>query len=276
MALRSAFAAAVLLAAGLARAADVAVVAPHPPTGPYAEAFQGVCDGLGACPPLLAPSDEIPPGTRVIVALGGRAARKRLPAKTVMVIALSPGFEPRREDGDAPLVRVRLTPSPAEFVRRLLLRRPQTRRIALLWDEPASGRYAAAVRAAARARGVEVILIEVAEAGDLPAALRSLPDVDALWLAPDPELVTPGVFAAVAECARARDAAFFSPAPGLASGGADTSLAPTFRAAGLRAGAAARAALTAAPAEDAVYPDENPSDPVSTLFVSTPAATRTH
>ncbi|MBI3564218.1 MAG: hypothetical protein HY079_03365 [Elusimicrobia bacterium] len=263
--------AAVVLAAANARAADVVVVAPDQPTGPYAEAFKGVCDALGVCPPLLPPSAALPPGTRVVVALGGHAARKRLPAKTVLITALCPGFEARRGDADAPLVRVRLTPSPAEFVRRLQRLSPRTKRVAMLWDAEASGRYAAEVRDAARARGVEVVATEVAESGDLPGALRSLPDVDAIWLAPDPDLVTPGVFAEVAEAARARGAAFFSPAPGLTHAGADAGLAPTFRAAGLRAGQAAREALTARPASEAVYPDDA-AEPPPALFVSTPSA----
>lgn len=262
---------AALLAAVPASAADVVVVAPEPMTGPYAEAFKGVCDALGACPPRLAPGDEVPEGTRAVIALGGRAARQRLPAKTVLVTALTPGFEARRP-GDAPLVRVRMTPSPADFVKRLLRLRPDAKRLALFWSSDTSGRFSTAVLEEGRGKGLDVVGVEVGSAADLPASLRSAPKMDALWLAPDPELVTPEVFAEVAECARARGATFYSPAPGLTDHDADPGLAPSFRAAGASAGAAAREALAGRLNGGAVYPEEPLIPPLSGMAVSSPTA----
>lgn len=274
--MRLALAAALLLAPAAARAADIVVVAPEEPSGPYAEALRGICDALASCPPVLTPTAALPAEARVVIALGRRAARRTVPARAVLVTALTPGFEARRAPGSGPVVRVGLTLSPDDFAGRLRALRPGTRRIALLWTAPASGRFAAAVRDAARPLGIEAFPVETSDPPDeLPPLLRAMAEVDAVWLAPDPELVTQAVFDEVAESARARGAAFYSPAPGLTGRGADPALAPSFRAVGERAGAAAHDALAGRPAQDTVYPTATFPAPLSALLVSTPAATGT-
>lgn len=258
------------LLAPSARAADIVAVAPAAPMPPYQEALQGVCDALGACPPVLTAANGLvlPADARVVIALGGRAARLRYPARATLVTALTPGFDARAGEGDGPVVRVRLTYAPDEFVRRLKAAKPEARRALLLWSRPASGRFARAAAAAATPLGLTAIPVEVADFGDVPALLRSLPDADALWLAPDPGLVTPTLFDAAREIARGRGMTFFAPAPGLAERGADPALAPAFRAAGLAAGAAAREALAGLPAADEAYPRDFPDEARSLLVSS--------
>lgn len=65
-----------------ARASEIVVVEPESLMPPYQEALKGVCDALGACPAVLTPSEDLPKDARVVIALGGRAARRRYPAKT--------------------------------------------------------------------------------------------------------------------------------------------------------------------------------------------------
>ncbi|MFI5345288.1 MAG: hypothetical protein ACHQ51_02830 [Elusimicrobiota bacterium] len=263
------FAVIVALCAGAARAGEIVVVAPESPMAPYQEALQGVCDALGACPPVLNASGNfsLPKDARVVIALGGRAARLRYPPRAIVVTALTPGYDARPGPGGA-VVHVRLTFSPAAFTRKLAALRPGVRRAVLLWAEPSSGRYASAARAAAAAAGWEALPVQVPDARDLPSLLRSLPAADAVWLAPDPGLVTPSTFDAAREYARSLGAAFFAPAPGLADRGADPGLAPAFRAAGLRAGEIARAALAGPPEDDEAYPDDGPAE-LKFLLVST-------
>jgi ABC-type uncharacterized transport system substrate-binding protein len=261
-----------LLAAapGPAAAAPVVVVAPETGAAPYQEALQGVCDALGACPPVLPASSarlSIPADTRVVIALGGRAARRSYPARAALVTALVPGFEARTAPEDGSVTRVPLEYSPAEFARRLKELKPGAKRIVLLWSADASGRYAAAVREAAAGAGFEAVEARAEEADEIPSLLRALPDADAVWLAPDPELVTPVTFDAVREYAQSRGAAFFSPAPGLCGRGALPGLAPSFREAGLRAGAAARALLDGGRPEAEAYPGGAAAD-VKGLVVS--------
>ena len=261
-----------LFCAGSARAGEIVVVAPEAPMLPYQEALQGVCDALGACPPVLKAADalQIPPEVRVIIALGGRAARLRYPAHATLVTALTPGFD-ARPGREGSVVHVRLTFSPSEFARKLKLLQPNVRRAVLLWSEPTSGRYTSAVRVAAAALGWEAVPVQVPDPEDIPALLRSLPAADAVWLAPDPGLVTRMTFDAAREYARTRGAAFFAPAPGLADRGADPGLAPSFRAAGLRAGMAARETLGTERVPEDAYPDDAPAD-TKILLVSTKTA----
>src|SRR6185312_6485870 len=190
-----------LSAAASARAEDVVVVAPESPSGPYREALDGVCDALGACPTVLATGDELPASVRVVIALGGRAARQPYPASAALVTALSPGFEARARPGAGAVARVRMTFSPENFARRLLILKPGAKSAALLWSEPASRRFSEAVREAGRRLGLAVTTVEVSDPDAVPKLLRGLPAVDSLWLAPDSALVTPMVFDAACEYA---------------------------------------------------------------------------
>jgi hypothetical protein len=264
---------AALFAAAAARAApaqETVVVLPRAPMDAYREALQGVCDGLGACPPTLAAesSDALPPGTRVVIALGGRAARKRYPSSVALVTALTPGYEARPRPGDGAVTRVRLTYAPDEFARKLLLLKPGAKRVVMLWSEPASGRFAESVRQAGVAIGLEAVAFRLADADDLPALLRSLPSADALWLSPDAALVTPTAFAATCEYARARAVMFFAPEPRLAERGAAAGLAPDFHDAGLRAAAAARDALAGRALPEESFPVAG-TEPLAATSVST-------
>jgi hypothetical protein len=107
------------------------------------------------------------------------------------------------------------------------------------------------------------------EPEELPALLRSLPPSDALWLAPDPALVTPTTFAAACEYARSRGVPYFAPAPGLTERGATPGLAPDFLAAGLRAAAAARVALAGGGVLEEAFPAAESSQPLAAMIVST-------
>lgn len=193
-----------------------------------------------------------------------------------LVTALTPGYEARARAEEGPVVRVGLTLSPAEFARRLKAARPGARAAALLWSEPASGRFAAAAREAAAPLGLDLRPVEIADPDDLPAVLRSLTGIDAIWLAPDARLVTPNAFETVREYARGGGKAFFAPAAGLAGPGVEPDLAPSFRACGWRAGLAAREALERRPEPDA-YADREPPEAggsgatVSTSPVAAPA-----
>jgi hypothetical protein len=264
-------AAALSAAAGASRAGKIVVVAPASPTSPYSEAIRGVCDALGSCPTILTADEdlEIPADARVVIALGGRAARLSYPARTVLVTALSPAYEARVRPGSGPVVRVRLTLAPDAFVKRLLALKPESKRMELLWTDPASGLFAEAVRAAAVPLGLTVTPVKVAAPDAVPGLLRGLSRADSLSLAPDAALVTPTTFDAVCEYARSAGLSFFAPAPALAARCGLSGLAPDFRSAGLRAGAAAREALAGAPLPENAYPSAPGGDPASDITAST-------
>lgn len=245
---------AVLLAPGLAAAAEIVAVMPGSRTAPHEEAFQGVCEALGGCPPVVAAGAPLPEGARVVVTIGGEASRQRYPAELTLVTALCPGLQARPSAGDGPVVHVRMAPSPADFAAALTARHSGVKRIALLWSDRARGRYARELVAVLGAPGVKVDLRRVESVDDLPALLRGLPRPDAIWLAPDPTLVTPVSFALLKEYTRAQGVVFLAPAAGLAANGADASLAPSFRSVGVRAGLVARDALAGREIPQEAYP----------------------
>lgn len=251
--MRAPLLAALLLAPGLAAAGDIVVVMPESRTVPHEEALQGVCEALGACPETRPAGASLPEDARVVVAIGGHAARQRYPSELTLVTALCPGVEPRASVSEGPVVHVRMTPSPAEFAAVLRARRPGVRRIALFWSSRSRGRYVRELVAVLSAGGVTADARRVESLQDLPSLLRSLARPDAVWLAPDPELVTPVSFALLKEYAKAEKTLFLAPAAGL-SDGADASLAPGFRSVGVRAGLAARDALAGREIPREAYP----------------------
>ena len=268
-------AAALLAFAAASRAGEIVVVMPKTRSSPYNDALQGVCDALGACPTVLSAGEdlEIPADARVVIALGGRAARAPIPARALLVTGLTPGYEARARPGSGPVVRVRLTLAPEAFVRRLLALQPSGKSAALLWSEPASGRFAEAVRLSGLSLGLAVRTIKVVEPDSVPALLRGLRQTDALWLAPDSALVTPTTFDAACEYARSAGISFFAPAPALATRCGLAGLAPDFRSVGLRAGEAAREALAGGPPLEDAYPAAPGSGPVTDIVASTKTQT---
>jgi hypothetical protein len=264
-------AAAVTFLSAAARAGEIVAVVTDSPSTPYKEAFQGVCDALGSCPTVLKADEDavVPTDARVVIAIGGRAARLKFPARVALVTALTPGYDARPRAGAGAVVRVRMTLAPDAFARRLLALKPGVKKAAMLWSEPASGRFAEAVRAAGSALGLTVVSVKVADADGVPALLRGLPPTDALWLAPDSALVTPLIFDEACEYARSAGASFYAPAPALAARCGLAGLAPDFRSAGLRAGSAAREIMAGdKPAEDA-YPVAPGPEPLSDILAST-------
>ena len=265
--LRFPLAAVLLVLAGVSRAGEIVVVMPETPSSPYNDALQGVCDALGACPTVLTAGEdlEIPADARVVIALGGRAARSRCPARDLLVTALTPGYEARARPAAGRVVRVRLTLAPEAFVRRLLALKPAGKSAALLWSEPASGRFAEAVRMAGLSLGLAVRTIKVVDPDSVPALLRGLHQTDALWLAPDSALVTPTTFDAACEYARSADVSFFAPAPALAARCGLAGLAPDFRSVGVRAGESAKEALAGTPLDEDAYPSAPGAEPMTDI-----------
>lgn len=250
---------ALLLAAPLlcslpAAAGEIVVVMPPTRTAPHEEALQGVCEALGSCPVTRPAGAALPEDARIVVAIGGDAARQSYPPDVTLITALCPGLEARSSGWEGPVVRVRMTPSPADFTAALRARRPEVKRVALLWSVRGRRRYVRELQAVLGAAGVTVDAKRVDSPDDLPSLLRGLERPDAVWVAPDPDLVTPVSYALLKEYAKAERVAFLAPAAGLAADGVDAGLAPSFRGVGMRAGRAARDALAGREIPEEAYP----------------------
>lgn len=271
--MRALLLAALLAASGPAFAGEVVVVMPQSRTAPHEEALLGVCEALGGCPETRPTGAALPEDARVVVAIGGEAARQRYPAELTLVTALCPGLEARPYASDGPVVRVRMSPSPADFASALRSRLPQAQRVALFWSARVRGRYVRELRAVLASSGVTADVRRLQSPDDLPSLLRLLPRPDAVWIAPDPDLVTPVTFALLKEYAKAQNTVFLAPAAGLGAEGADGAVAPSFRAVGLRAGLAARDALAGREIPGEAYPPLSaPTKPEVAVSTNVPGA----
>jgi len=241
-----------LLAPGAARAASMLVVLSEPPSDSYREALEGLRAELGEGVETASADRPLPPGPHgVIIAFGGRAAQRARRDGAPLVVALAPSF--RRRDESAATVRVALTPSPELFVSALLA--AGVKRLLAVRSSSADGEFFRRSEEAGRQQGVVIEDGVLSAQEELPRLLRaSGSDSAAIWLAPDPAVVTPEAFETAREFARARGIPFFAPAAGLVKDEIRGELTVTFRDCGREAGRAARELLAGRSIARIVYP----------------------
>lgn len=234
------------------RAARVLVVMSEPASPPYREALEGLRSDWGQALETAPAERPLPPGPYdVIIALGGRGARRALSAATPVVIALAPSFRARPRQ--AATVRVALTPSPESFAR--ILSKAGIKRLLALRTAAADTEFIRRAAAAGEQNGIVITDGILSEPADLPRQLRGDgANADAVWLAPDPEAVTPETFAAAREFSRARSIPFFAPTPGLVTNEVRGELAVSFEDCGRRAAIAAKNLLAGRIVDKTVYP----------------------
>lgn len=221
----------------------------------YTEALEGFRAEMGADAPatVLPAVPAWPAGVKVVVAFGARAVRADPPKGAVLVYALAPGtrVEPGRR-----AVRVAMMPPAPRIIGRLKELMPDARTLAVFWTSAPFEETVRAMREAGSASGIKVWAERVAGEDELPDRLRALRDEpDAIWLPPDPALVTPQNFAVLREYSWARGVPLVAPTAGLAERGAAIALASSYREIGRAAARAAQAALARGRLDAVAYPE---------------------
>lgn len=243
----------VLLAGGSAAATEPVVAVLGSETGPYREALAGLQEGLAAPAQIFILSKEEPriaPATRVVVAFGSKAALETYPRNTAVIYALgsaakSPGA-----------TEIGMMPEPAELLAGLGKVQPGLKRLGVLWRCANFADYAEQLRRAGGAAGIAVERAPLRDASDIPDRLRGLQGrVEAIWLPPDPLLLSADTLPVFVEFAYASRIALFVPTAGLVEQGAVAFVGPTFRDMGRAAAAAASKVLAGAAPAARVYPD---------------------
>lgn len=229
--------------------AEALVVLSEPLSAVHREALQGLEAAWAGSLNVSAADRPLPAGPHgVIIAFGGSAAAAARRDGAPLIAALAPGYR-----GAAVLVA--LTPSPERFVS--LLAGRGVRRLLVIRATPAEEDFSRRASSAAAAAGLSITDAYLASHRSLPALLRREGlEADAIWLAPDPDAVTPGNFAAIREFARARGVLFFAPAAGLVSKDSLGDLTVSFNDCGREAGRAARELLAGRHVAEVVYPGE--------------------
>lgn len=259
-ALRPIAAAAALLAAAPAGAAEHTVAVLSSGSGAYMEAFSAFQAQYGTEVPHFNLSEEtprIPEGVKTIVTFGTKAAGYHYPPGADLVYALSPGFflDPGARTGRT--VKISMRPSPARLLARLLEIQPSLKRLRIFWSSPGYATFAADYGAAAAGLGLEVSVVGVERPDMLPGLLRdTLGQADAFWLPPDPLLISPESLMIFREFSLGNRVPMYAATKGLAREGACASLGISFAQAGFAAGAAARALRNGAALPAVIFPQQ--------------------
>jgi putative ABC transport system substrate-binding protein len=225
-------------------------------SGPYQAAFESFAKSFGQqVDSYRLPEDKpvVARQTRVVVAFGGEAALQPYPEHATVIVCLAPGLPTRSRSG--PIVTVAMKPSPEVLLGRLRALQPGLKRLAVLWNSAETKSYLKDLQRAGAALGMDVVAVRVSDPGGVPDALRALPGkADALWLAPDPSLITPDTFQTIKQFSWDSALPFYAPTIGLVSAGAAAAVAVSVQEAGRRAAELARQALSGARLPDTVYP----------------------
>jgi putative ABC transport system substrate-binding protein len=137
---------------------------------------------------------------------------------------------------------------------------PNLRRLGAFWisPEPAIQDYFETLKFAAKAHGVELKADVLTREEELPSRLRSMVgQVDALWLPPDPMLITPSSFSIIKEFSLSNNIPLYVPLDSLVDKGATASIASRFREIGRTVGlTAARVVAGRASHDENIYSDK--------------------
>ena len=239
---------------------------------PYRDAYAGFVHALGDSVPihltdqLHAVTDE----TQVVVTFGSRAAMAAYPDQVARIHCLAPAAFSETAHRSGVDVRIHMLPTARQVMASLKRVQPSMKRLAVLWilREPAV--FFDELEHAAREWSVEFVGEALESTDDLPIRLRSLMhrQIDAIWLPPDPLLISPRSLSTVKEFAWSNDVAFYAPTAGFVEAGAVASIAPSFRQIGTAAAEIALQVLQGRSVPSEVYP------PGSELTLNVAAAQR--
>ena len=223
----------------------VAVLSSAP--GPYQAAFDSFLKDFGQ--PVTSyhlPQDKPTIGsqTRVVVAFGGEAAQKAYPKRVTVIVCLAPGLSESSPHA-GPFVFIAMKPPAPVLLAQIKKLQPQMKRLAVLWNADYTGTYLNELQRVGAAQGIGIDAVRVPDPSGVPDALRNLsPKPDALWLAPDPGLITPGSFQTIKQFSWDNAIPFYAPTAGLAAAGAAAAIAVSVQEMGHRDAQLARQALS--------------------------------
>ncbi len=240
------------------RAQEVVAVLSSAP-GPYQAAFDSfkkVFGGGVVAYHLPQERPEVGAPTRVVVAFGAEAAVQSYPKRTAVIACLAPGL-PQSPSREGSFVFIAMKPPAPILLAQLKRLQPRLKRLAVLWNAAYTGVYLKELQRAADAQGIELETVRVAGVAGVPDALRGLaPKPDALWLAPDPELITPESFQTIKQFSWDNSIPFYAPTAGLAAAGAAAALSVSVEEMGRQAAERARLVLSGKPLPEVSFSEK--------------------
>jgi hypothetical protein len=246
-----------LLSSALAWAEDVVVVLSSN-LKPYQETLSGVRAVYGGPLSVLQITDRgvnIPFGTRLVVAIGGKAALQSYPSDVAFVYCLSPGILLPDHDRKGPTAKIYMTPPATVVLSKIKELQPNLKGLGILGLSESRDEFNADMEEEGAKKGVAVVVEKMHTPGELPDRLRSLRShIQAIWIPPDPRLITPQNFNLIKEFCLANHIAFYVPTVELVEQGATASVASSFDDIGRSAGQMVQDMLSAASKGGKIYP----------------------
>jgi ABC-type uncharacterized transport system substrate-binding protein len=243
-----------------AQAEGVAVVLSSE-SGPYEEALAGFRESF--LEPfttfvLSKGNPDFPESTRLIVAIGGKAALHPYETRDVpLIYCVAPGVYVKPNQHPGRRIKVFATPQSRPLLEKLQELQPGLRRLGSFGIAETSFDYNAELGAEGRQMGVTLLSERLKSVDELPDRLRALKGhVDAIWIPPDPLLITPQSFSVMRQFALDNAIPLYVSIDGLAEKGASASVSVSYREMGRKAGVLAAQALSGSTEEpDVAYGD---------------------
>jgi len=226
--------------------------------GAYLEAFSSFQAAHGKSVPYFDLSKEkplLPPGTTTIVTFGGKAASYPWPRGFNVVYAMAPGvFIKVQPPGKA--VKIRLLPDFGIILKELKKIQPGLRRLRIFWMSPYYSQYEETFQGQGGKLGIQVSARRVLSLDEIPPLLRqALGETDALWIPPDPLLVTTENLMILKEFSWANGLPFYGSTKGMTREGAAASVGVSFKDMGAAAARAAGRLNSGEDVPEMVFPE---------------------
>ena len=229
-------------------------------SGAYLEAFssfQAAYGGEVSHYDLSTQKPELGKGVKLLVTFGGKAANYTYPAGVNIIYCLAPGLSVKPSGPESKSVRITLVPSLSDTFSRIKKIQPDLKRLRILWASAGYAPYEQTVKEAGAGLGIQVSTFKLENPASLPGALRSaLSEADALWLPPDPLIVTRENLLILREFSWENKFPFYGSTKSMTREGAVASFGVSFAEVGK---AAARAAITldgGGSLPETVFPDK--------------------
>lgn len=228
---------------------------------PFREALSGMEEELGTAVRAVVLQDGTAFGREsatLFVSFGSKAAIQEYPPSSTLVYCMAPGLLDEGIPHAGRKIKVQMSPPASTIVGRIRELQPGLRRLGVVWNSAAIGEEIEEGRQTSRLLHIELVEMRPERPGDLPRALReSGRHLDAIWLPPDPLLVSEATFAVLRDYSRGNGVPFYAPTAGLVDKGATAAVVSDFREVGRTAGRVVRDVRSGADVPAHVHPRTN-------------------
>lgn len=163
-------------------------------SGAYLEAFSAFQAAYGEEVPhydISSREPQLDEDVKLVVTFGGKAARYPYPGELNIIYCMAPGLSEKAPPREGRSVKIALVPDLSFTFSRIKAVQPGLKRLRILWASSGYAPYQQAAKEAGARQGIQVTTSRLEGPDFLPGALRSaLGEADALWLPPDPLIVT--------------------------------------------------------------------------------------